>query len=108
MSKNDPTPVGKIVDQLKRTTDLGTTLQQARIWEEWPAVVGPQLCSHGNPVSVKENTLHIEAESPVWMHKFAYRKWDIVKQVNRLAGRELISDVFISLAPDQSEPSSPA
>lgn len=63
-------------------------------------MAGPHLYEHGRPVTVKENTLYIEADSPVWMHKFAYYKWDIIKRINRLARRELISDIFIQLTPD--------
>jgi len=89
--------VGDILAKLKETTKLGTQLEQAQIWEQWPEIVGNYLANHGKPRAIRNDTLIIEAESSVWMHKFAYKKWDILKHINRLAGHELVSDVFVLL-----------
>jgi len=32
------------------------------------------------------------------MNKYAYFKWEILKRINRLVGKELISDVFFVLS----------
>ncbi len=106
--KNDsdrqaPAGVGEILESLKAKTRLGKQLNQAQIWEQWPEVAGQYLCGHGHPVTVKDKTLHVEAYSAVWMHKFAYHKWDIIKRINRIAGQELVSDIFILLG-DGSQP----
>lgn len=97
MKKRSPKRVGDILARMKSTTDLGRQLDRAVIWERWPELAGPHLSTHGHPVAVKENRLCISVDSPVWMHKFAYRKWDIVRRINRLVGYELISDVFVQL-----------
>jgi hypothetical protein len=95
--------VGDILASLTKSTPLGRRLKEAQIWQEWPSLAGKRLCAHGNPVVVKDKTLHIEAYSPVWVSKFAYFKWDIIGRVNRMAGQELISDVFVTLAGDEGE-----
>lgn len=96
-----PTGVGDILSSLKKTTALGKRLKEARIWHEWPSLAGKKLCTHGHPVVVKDKTLHVEAYSPVWVSKFAYFKWDIIKRVNLMAEQELISDIFVTLAEDE-------
>jgi len=96
-----PTGVGDILSSLKKTTNLGKRLKEARIWQEWPSLAGTKLCTHGNPVVVKDKTLHVEAYSPVWVSKFAYFKWDIIKRVNLMAEQELISDIYVTLAQDE-------
>lgn len=101
-----PTGVGDILGHLRETTGLGRQLEQAQIWEAWPQIVGKSMAPHGRPVTVKERTLYVEAESPVWMHRFAYCKWDIIKHINGLAKKELVSDVFITLADDDDANSS--
>ena len=95
-----PTGIGDILASLTKSTPLGKRLKEAQIWQEWPSLAGKRLCTHGNPVVVKDKTLHIEAYSPVWVSKFAYFKWDIIGRVNRMAGQELISDIFVTLAGD--------
>ncbi len=101
MKRNEPTGIGDILDGLKKTTGLGAQLERAAIWERWPEVVGKRLSGHGRPRTVKDKTLVIEADSPVWVHRYAFRKWHIIGQINRFAGREIISDAFICLADDE-------
>lgn len=107
MKKHEPTGVGDILAKLKKTSKLGIQLEQAQIWEQWPELVGGHLAAHGRPRAIRNDTLIIEAESSVWMHKYAYRKWDILKHINRLAGHELVSDVYVVLEGDSTEGPSP-
>ena len=86
---------------MQKKTRLGKQLRQAQIWERWPEMAGQQLCGHGHPQTVKDKTLYIEAYSPVWMNKFAYHKWDIINRINRMAGQELVTDIFILLSEDK-------
>lgn len=104
--KQTPAGVGEILESLKAKTRLGKQLRQAQIWERWPELAGQYLCGHGHPQTVKDQTLYIEAYSPVWMNKFAYYKWDIIRRINQMAGHELVSDIFILLGEDVPSPPS--
>ena len=106
LKSNRPQSVGEILAKLLKKTQLGTQLKQAKIWEHWPEIAGPSLCAHGRPHSVKDRILTIEVESTVWMNKYAYFKWDIMKRINLLAGKELVSDVYFALA-NEEESSQP-
>ena len=101
MRKREPASIADIIEAMQQQGPLGKQLEQARIWEHWTELAGPALAPHGSPVSVREGTLTIDAESPVWMHKYAYHKWAILKRINRMAGSELVSDLFIRLASDE-------
>jgi hypothetical protein len=98
-----PTGVGDILASLKKSTPLGKRLKEAQIWQQWPSLAGARLCTHGHPVVVKDKTLHVEAYSAVWVSKFAYFKWSIIGRVNRMAGQELINDIYVTLAQDDGE-----
>ncbi len=100
MKKHEPTGVGEIIDALKRTTRLGEQLEQARIWEHWPKLVGAKLAAHGRPQAVREGALRVEVDSAVWMHRYSHWKWQIIKNINRMARKELVSDMFFVLLPD--------
>lgn len=103
MKKRSASRLDEILSRMTKTTSMGKSLELARIWEHWSEVVGPRLANHGHPHSVKDKTLYIEAESPVWMNHFAYSKWHIVKRINRMARHELISDLFIALEPERPD-----
>ncbi|MDX9973429.1 MAG: DUF721 domain-containing protein [FCB group bacterium] len=107
MKKSKLTAIGKILDEMKRSTELGEQLEKARIWERWNELAGPHLSAHGLPRGIRDNVLYVEAESPVWMHRFALRKWDVIKRINAMADRELVSDLFVVLRDDEA-PQPPA
>ena len=92
--------VGDILAQMKKKTDLGKHLEHAAIWEHWPDIVGEAVAKHARPRNIKDLQLRVEADSAVWMHKINYRKWQILKRINRLAGKELVSDIYIVLLGD--------
>ena len=101
MRTKKPKSVGEILKNLVRKTALGHQLEQARIWEWWAEAAGPNLAPHGRPTGIREQSLTVEVDSTVWINKFAYHKWDILKQINRRARHELISDIFLLLTPDE-------
>lgn len=106
MKREDPKSIGDILADLQKTSELGVQLRLAEIWSRWPEVAGPHLAAHGRPRGIRDKVLHIEAESPVWMHRFAYRKWAILGRIHRILREELVSDLFIVLAEEPDDPPS--
>ncbi len=106
MSANDIPSVGDILGKLKTTSSLGKQLEQAQIWEHWERIAGAFLAEHGRPCHIRKGVLTVEADSPVWMHRFAYRKWAIIGRINRMAGHELVSGLFVRLKDDAPRGSS--
>ena len=101
--RKDPTSIQDVLAQLQRETELGRQLEQAQIWSRWPEVAGPRLMEHGRPHGIRDSVLYVEADSPVWMHRYAYRKWDLIRRINRIAGHELVSDIFLVLSDDAED-----
>lgn len=92
-----PAHIAEIIAELRRTTPLGMQLEVMQIWENWPEIAGPALAAHGAPYSVKDGLLRVGVDSAVWMHKFSYHKWRIIKRINRHARKELVHDLFLVL-----------
>ncbi|MFA7691908.1 MAG: DUF721 domain-containing protein [Candidatus Hydrogenedentes bacterium] len=108
MNKNKPQPIGDILQKMLDTTTLGENLEQAKIWEHWEELTGKHLAAHCKPVNIKEGQLRITVESPVWMHKISYIKWDLIQRINRMAGKEIVSDVYFLLDRDDVEKDLPS
>ena len=102
MPKRDPVSIADILAGLKKTTPLGKHLEKAQIWERWPDLVGPHLSEHCHPHTLREGKLTVWADSSVWMSKFSYFKWDLIKRINRMARKELVSDIFLALTEEES------
>lgn len=100
MRKREPESIGEILADMGRTSPIGQLLEQALVWDRWAELAGPKLAPHGQPLGFRNNVLIVAAESPVWMHKFVFRKWALISRINRVAQRELVSDIFVIHAPD--------
>ena len=99
---NKPESIADILNQLKNNSPIGVQFDYAKIWEKWETIVGEHLARHTHPVTVKDNVLHIHADSPVWMHKLAYKKWHILKYINSLLDKEPVSDLYLRLTPEEN------
>lgn len=99
--RKGPESLDDILDALKSSSALGRNLEEARIWERWPDLAGMDFMPHGRPLGVREGTLIVEVDSAVWMHKFAYTKRDLVRKINALLGRELVTDIYLTLTADE-------
>jgi predicted nucleic acid-binding Zn ribbon protein len=93
--------VGDILRTLSVCSPLGEQLEQALIWERWPEIAGDPLYMHARPVSIKKSQLKVEAESSVWMNRLAFRKETIIRNINRLAKRRIVQDLFLALQDDE-------
>ncbi|MDP7639024.1 MAG: DUF721 domain-containing protein [Candidatus Hydrogenedentes bacterium] len=98
MSDTKPKAIGEILASLKESGKLSEHFEYARIWERWPEVVGSRLMPYGRPLRVRDKRLTIEIDGAVWMHRFSYRTREIIAGANRVAGREIVTDVFLVLA----------
>jgi predicted nucleic acid-binding Zn ribbon protein len=97
----DPTPMGDILAKLiKQPGPIAKSLEHAQVWDHWEEIVGKAMVPYCRPVWIRDRTLRIEADSSVQLHKLSYRQWDIIKRVNRVARKELISDVYFVLMDD--------
>ncbi len=104
MKKNKPESIASILKTLKAGTKLGEQLEQAVIWQNWGELAGKKISEHAIPTTIRDNVLVIEVDSNVWMHKFAYKKWAFIERVNKMARRELISDIYLILSEDIKGP----
>lgn len=103
MSEHRIHSAAEILKKLIATTPLGKVFEQAQIWDNWTEIAGKVLAGHGHPKDLREQRLRVIVDSAVWMHKYSYCKWEIIRRINRMAGKELVSDLFFLLAEDAEE-----
>ncbi len=100
---DEPQNISDILEELKATTDLGRRLEEAQIWEHWGAIAGSELAPHATPIGVRDGILVIAVDSAVWMHKFSYRKSEIIDKSNHFLTQDKLSEVFFTLKEDAAE-----
>ncbi len=77
----DPVALGAIVD--RAVTDLGWTgpLAEGRLFGQWAAVVGPEIASRCQPVSLRDGELRIAAESTAWATQLRLLAPQLLKRI---------------------------
>ena len=94
---NGPRPLAAILPALFEQLGLARTAEGWRAVSDWPAVAGPRLARHTRAVSFRDGTLAVEVEGSAWMHELEFLKRELVRNLNRHLGADVVSDVrFVS------------
>ncbi len=67
-------------------------LQDARIIETWPLAVGELLAKHTHAVQVKNKTLMIEVDHPIWKQELHSNKQLAIRKLNEKLAEVLAND----------------
>ena len=85
---SDPQLIGPILSDYVTERGWDTSLAHARVFAEWPALVGADVAAHCRPESLQEGQLRIAAESTAWATQL------------RLLGSTLLARLVAELGPD--------
>ena len=82
--KNGPEAIGPIVRDILSRLGMKELLVSSRVFEIWPATVGPAIAGHAQPHSLREGTLVVHVDSSVWLAQLErFRKRQIREKLNR-------------------------
>ena len=84
----DPQPIGSVLAGYVADRGWDRPLAEARVFAEWPELVGADVAAHSSPVSLSAGELRISAESTAWATQL------------RLLGATLLARLVSELGPD--------
>ncbi|HKC28243.1 MAG TPA: DciA family protein [Jatrophihabitans sp.] len=84
----DPQLIGALLSDYVEERGWDRPLAEARVFADWPALVGPDVAAHCVPDSLRAGELRISAESTAWATQL------------RLLGRTLLARLVAELGPD--------
>lgn len=105
-----PARAGELLGDLQRNLGVAERLQQYRIWQIWDEVVGPQTASHARPLRIRDNTLEVRVDHPVWMQQLQLLKPRLIARLNERIAPAAIADIYWrrgDLPPAMSPPPPP-
>ena len=85
--------ISGVLPALLRDLGLEAGILGWRAVREWPDAVGPGLARRTRAVSFQEGTLLVEVEGSAWLHELNILKRDLLRQLNRHLGSELVRDL---------------
>ena len=76
-----------------REQGLETPLQQKRLVEAWPEVMGEMIAYYTQDIFIKNQTLHVRLTNPALRADLAMMRPEIVKKLNATVGCQVIVDI---------------
>jgi predicted nucleic acid-binding Zn ribbon protein len=88
-----PSPLATILPGLLAQLGLADAAAGWRAVSEWPAVAGARIAGRAHAVSFRDGTLNVEVEGSAWMHELGFHRRELVRNLNRHLGAEVVRDV---------------
>ena len=65
-----------------RYPNLRKRLEESKAMNRWAQAVGPQIAQHAKAFKVKDSTLWVRVDHPLWRSELQFRKKQILQKLN--------------------------
>ncbi|MBQ9678417.1 MAG: DUF721 domain-containing protein [Prevotella sp.] len=76
-----------------REQGLETPLNQKRLVEAWPEVVGPAIARYTLNTYIYNQTLYVRLSNPALRSDLSMMRGELVKKLNAVVGEQVITDI---------------
>jgi predicted nucleic acid-binding Zn ribbon protein len=96
--KKDPSrQVGDLLPGVLKELGLEEKMEEGRLRQEWPRIVGEAIARRSRPVRVRGATLIVEVHNNVWMNEIQFHRREIVRKVSKEFPIMKIKDIRLEL-----------
>lgn len=92
----DPQAVGAILGALVGERGWERPLADARVFADWPALVGPDVAAHCTPQALHEGELRIAAESTAWATQLRLLAGTLLARLVAELGPQVVTKLAIT------------
>ena len=96
MFRKEVKSIGELILKNLRAQGLETPLQQKRLIEAWPEVMGDMIAGYTQDLFIKNQTLHVRLKNPALRADLSLMRPEIVKKLNAAVGSQVIVDIRFS------------
>lgn len=83
----------KSLETLLISTGIEKSILQNKALIIWESVVGGSISKNASPKEIKHGTLIVSTATPVWRNELIMKKDEILKNLNRALGKQVIKDI---------------
>lgn len=83
--KNEPTPVGELIDELVENREWQKGLAEGEVFVKWREIVGEEIAQHSEPLEVKNSKLFIKCSSSAWATQLNLVKRQLLESIQKVA-----------------------
>ena len=92
----DVRPLGDLIKEFYELHKGADYLEEQRIIQSWPQVVGPFIASHTIDLSIKNQVLFVRVDSDALRSELGYSKSLLIKNLNEVVGKEMVKEIVLS------------
>lgn len=85
--------VGSLIDAVLSAAGVADGVHRARIFDEWPELVGERIAEVTNVRGFSGGTLFVEVRSSAWLMELDLMKPEVLERVNRDRDRARIEKI---------------
>ncbi len=89
----DVQPLGDLIKAFYERHKGPEYLDEQKILNSWPEVVGPFIAKHTIDLSIRNKMLFVRVDSDSLRNELYYSKSLLLKNLNDLAGKEVIAEM---------------
>ena len=94
MRKRNTELLRDIIGQVLKTNHLDKQLNEKRLIDAWPKVLGENIMKYTSELSIKNKVLYVSLNSSVLRHDLFISREEIKTSLNRNVGAEVINNII--------------
>ncbi len=92
----DPQPLGRLAGGLARERGWQPKIGEGTLFGMWEQIVGADVAAHAQPVALRDNVLHVQAESTAWATQLRYVQAQILAKIAAAIGDGMVTSLRIT------------
>ena len=102
MRYNGPTmnsfmSIQTLIKDLSKASALGLKLSEARLQQEWEALVGQTIAKHSYPESIRFGKLNLVADNSIWLQQLRFLKPALLENIHSFLPELSLTDVILRI-----------
>lgn len=93
MRRSKSETLDTLIGEFLRQEGLESPLNQYRLVDSWPKVVGPTIARYTGEVFIKSQTLFVKVKSAPLRNDLMMGRTNLVRQLNQHIGAQVITDI---------------
>ena len=92
----DVKPLGELIKEFYELHRGADYLDEVKVVNSWPKVVGTFIASHTIDLSIKDGRLFVRVDSDALRSELSYSKSLLMKNLNEMVGKEMIHEIVLN------------
>lgn len=92
----DVKPLGDLIKEFYEQHRGADYLDEVKVINSWPKVVGPFIASHTIDLSIKNQVLFVRVDSDALRNELNYSKSLLLQNLNGLVGKEILKEIVLN------------